>query len=75
VDIALNYNDWPHPADFVMPRESNESKEYTVEVFTAGSKSDEGVGSGIVMFINNIYVCNTEISTRNISWGVKATGA
>jgi ribonuclease HI len=48
-----------------MPRESNESKVYTVEVFTDGRKSDEGVGSGIVMFINNIPVYQMQYKLGN----------
>lgn len=57
VDIPVSYKNWSHPAEFQRIRESNVSKDYAVEVFTDGSKSEYGVGSGIVVFINAILEC------------------
>jgi hypothetical protein len=65
VGISLNYKKWPHPADFVLQREADESKEYTLEVFTDGSKSEEGRGSGIIMFLNNILTYQMQYKLGN----------
>lgn len=56
VDIPLNYKKWPHPADFPTIQEANLKKNYTVEVYTDGSRTEQGVGSGIAIFIHNEIV-------------------
>ena len=48
----MHYTEWPHPADIVKIHKKEESREYSLEIFTDGSKSDFGVGSGIAIFID-----------------------
>lgn len=52
VDHIVNYKNWTHPAKSVEILETRQGEEYTYEIYTDGSKSDEGVGSGIAMFRN-----------------------
>lgn len=52
IDTALHYTKWPHPADIVEFNDKQEDMNYTVEVFTDGSKSNSEVGSGIAIFID-----------------------
>lgn len=49
---VIEFKNWPHPADAVTINSSNESKVYTVQAYTDGSKHNNGVGSGIALFIN-----------------------
>jgi ribonuclease HI len=43
---------WNHPADAIELKEKCEGSEYTIEIYTDGSKSSSGVGSGIAIFVN-----------------------
>jgi hypothetical protein len=45
--------DWTHPADTVTISEQNEASEHMIEIFTDGSKNENGVGSGIVIYVQN----------------------
>ena len=52
-DAPKHYSNWNHPADALEMKEKREGREYTVQVYTDGSKSSGGVGSGIAIFENN----------------------
>ena len=43
--------DWTHSADTVRICEQNELTEHTIHIYTDGSKTEHGVGSGIAIFI------------------------
>ena len=45
--------DWTHPADSIKISEQNEAQEHTIQIFTDGSKSEHGVGSGIAIYVQN----------------------
>jgi ribonuclease HI len=51
-DVPKHYRKWSHPAEAIEIKEKCERGEYTIEVYTDGSKSISGVGSGIAIFIN-----------------------
>jgi hypothetical protein len=51
-DVPKYYRKWSHPAETIEIKEKNERREYMIEVYTDGSKSASGVGSGIAIFIN-----------------------
>ena len=68
----LDYKNWPHPADVPAFEEAVTNKEYTVEAYTDGSKTEEGVGSGVAVFVNNVlkhqkkYKLNTQCSNNQV---------
>jgi len=43
---------WLHPADTIEIREPS-GKPPTLQIFTDGSKSEHGIGSGIAIFMQN----------------------
>jgi hypothetical protein len=51
LDNVVELKDWPHPADAVIITETQDYKDKTVQVYTDGSKCENGVGSGTVIFI------------------------
>ena len=52
IDTALSYSKWSHPKDIINIKPKSENTNHTYTVFTDGSKSEVGVGSGIVIFKN-----------------------
>jgi predicted AlkP superfamily pyrophosphatase or phosphodiesterase len=44
---------WTHPTDSVRTREQKEGMEHTIQIFTDESKNKHGVGSGVVIYIQN----------------------
>lgn len=52
LDTPKNYRLWTHPAENITIRDKNEDDKYAVLIYTDGSKTETGVGSGIVMYIN-----------------------
>jgi len=52
-DAPKHYSQWNHPADALEMNEKREGREYTVEVYTDGSKRSGRVRSGIAIFENN----------------------
>ena len=53
-DAPKHYSQWNHPANALDIKEKREGQEYTVEIYTDGSKSSDGVGSGIAIFENHL---------------------
>ena len=53
LDTPCNYWDWPHPPDTIKIKGKDESTDYTVMIYTDGSKNDTGVGSGVAVFMAN----------------------
>ena len=53
LDHETEPQDWTQPADTVRICEQNELTEHTVRMYTDGSKTEHGVGSGIAIFIKN----------------------
>ena len=52
IDSRVRPQNWLHPADSIEIREQN-GKPPTLQIFTDGSKSDQGVGSGVAIFMEN----------------------
>lgn len=52
LDIAKNYREWPHPAENIELQEKDDDERYTVQIYTDGSRTDTGVGSGIAVYIS-----------------------
>ena len=50
LDHEVEYRHWPHPATAVSIKEIETTEESTISAYTDGSKSEEGVGSGVVLY-------------------------
>ena len=50
IDTMVNYKTWPHPADSVLIRTVTENMKHDLTIYTDGSKTEHGVGSGIVIY-------------------------
>jgi len=53
LDHEVDLRDWIHPADINTISEQNESKEHAIKIFTDGSKNEQGIGSGTVLYIED----------------------
>jgi len=53
LDHETDHKDWTHPADTVDICDFNDSKDYTIHIYTDGSKNENGVGSGIAIYTND----------------------
>jgi hypothetical protein len=63
IDSMLHYNKWPHPADIVTLKPANKEGNHTLTIYTDGSKSEHGTGSGIIIFKLTITI-PTEIPIK-----------
>jgi hypothetical protein len=53
LDHEADQKDWTHPTDTVDICDSNDSNEYAIHIYTDGSKSENGVGSGVAIYTNH----------------------
>jgi hypothetical protein len=53
LDHDTDQKDWTHPAETVDICDSNDLKEYTIHIYTDGSKSEKGVGSRVAIYTNH----------------------
>jgi hypothetical protein len=53
LDHETEQTDWTHPADTVKICDLNDPKDYTIHIYTDGSKNKSGVGSGIAIYTND----------------------
>jgi ribonuclease HI len=47
----VELKNWSHPAEAVKIIEGKENKEHTMQLYTDGSKSEHGAGSGVAIFV------------------------
>jgi hypothetical protein len=52
-DQEVELKTWPHRADVVKIKEVSGDKEHTIRVYREGSKNEQGVGSGVAIFVRN----------------------
>ena len=57
VDREMEVKPWTHPAYSVKIIKGQENSKHTIHVYTDGSKSEHGVGSGVVTQRQCMYVC------------------
>jgi ribonuclease HI len=50
-DAPKDFREWPHPAEAIELKDKRNDMNYMIEIYTDGSKSEIGVGSGIAIFI------------------------
>jgi ribonuclease HI len=60
LDNGVDLKDWPHPADAVKIIETKDYKDSTVQAYTDGSKYEQGVGSGVAIFIGEKVAAQTK---------------
>jgi ribonuclease HI len=65
MDNALDYKDWPHPADRPIITVSEDNKDPTTQAYTDGSKSEQGVGSGAAIFIGTKIATQIKLKLDN----------
>ena len=51
MDREMEMKHWTHPANTVVIEDCQEDAKCKIEAFTDGSKTEQGVGSGIVLYI------------------------
>jgi ribonuclease HI len=61
LDHEVEFKNWPHPADIVTIEEVVRDEEATVCAYTVGSKQDQGVGSGAVIFKGSEMVAKVQL--------------
>ena len=49
----MDFENWKHPATHIETTEGDEESLHPIQAYTDGSKSDFGVGAGIVIFLDN----------------------
>jgi hypothetical protein len=70
----VEIQNWPHPAEFGTIHEVVGNKETSTQVYTDGSKQEQGVGSGAVIFKGSEMIAKLQIkldnrcSTRRSNW-------
>jgi len=50
IDLEVQGKNWPHPADVVAFIEVKEYDDKTMQIYTDGSKNEQGVGAGVAIF-------------------------
>ena len=64
LDHEVEYKYWPHPADTVTI-EVVSDEEATIQAFTDGSKQEQGVGAGAVIFKGSELVAKVQLNLDN----------
>jgi len=65
LDHEVEYKYWPHPADTVTIEEVVSDEEATLQAFTDGSKQEQGVGAGAVVFKGSELVAKVQMKLDN----------
>jgi ribonuclease HI len=65
LDHEVECKYWPHPADTVTSEEVVSDKEATLQVFTDGSKQEQRVGAGAVVFKGSELVAKVQLKLDN----------
>jgi ribonuclease HI len=61
----VELKNWPHPADAATINEAKDYEDQTITVYTDGSKSENGVGSGVAIFIGKELVTQLKYKLDN----------
>jgi hypothetical protein len=64
--MPLPEHKWPHPARQITITETNETKTYSIEIYTDGSKDASMVGAGAVIYHNKqlIKQCKYKLNSH-----------
>jgi ribonuclease HI len=61
----VELKNWPHSADAVKIIEDKEYKKQTIQAYTDGSKNEQGVGSGVAIFVGKGLVAQLKFKLYN----------
>ena len=56
IDLAVEPKNWPHPAEVATVIVGKEYGNETIQIYTDGSRKEQGVGAGVAMFSGNELV-------------------
>jgi ribonuclease HI len=65
IDLEVEPKDWPHPADVAAIFEVKEYEDQTIQIYTDGSKTEQGVGSGVAIFTGQELVTQLKYKLDN----------
>jgi ribonuclease HI len=65
IDLDMELKNWPHPADAAAIIEVKGSKDQTIQIYTDGSKNEQGVGAGVVIFSGNELITKLKYKLDN----------
>jgi len=71
LDQETEHQDWTHSADTVRITEQNETMEHTIHIYTDGSKTEQGVGSGIAIYVNNNFLIKSNTNSTTGAQKIK----
>jgi ribonuclease HI len=54
LDLEMEVKNWTHPTNTVEIIDDQPEDKYKIKIYTDGSKTEQGVGSGIVIFTGNV---------------------
>jgi len=63
-DREMEVKHWTHPANSVKITEGHEDSKHAVHIYTDGSKSEHGVGSGIAIFTDSNAIDTQKIQIK-----------
>jgi hypothetical protein len=61
LDHEVEHRHWPHPATAVSIKEIETTEESTISLYTDGSKSEEGVGAGAVLYSGSNVITSLKL--------------
>ena len=65
IDIEVERKNWPYPADVVAFIEVKEYDDKTIQIYTDGSKNEQGVGAGVAIFSGKGLVSKLKYKLNN----------
>jgi hypothetical protein len=66
IDYEVQPKDWLHPANTIRINEHHEQEQHAIQIFTDGSKSEHGVGTGIAIFVQGKLEHQLRYTLHNI---------
>jgi len=72
IDLEVERKYWPHPADVVEIIEVKEYDDKTIQIYTDGSRNEQGVGSGVVIFSGKELVTKLKYKLDNRCSNIQA---
>jgi len=65
LDCDVEIQNWPHPAEVETIHEVEGNEETSIQVYTDGSKQEQGVGSGAVIFKGSEIIAKLQFKLDN----------
>jgi hypothetical protein len=65
IDLEVELKNWPHPTEAATIIEVKEYEDQSIQMYTDGSKSELGVGSGVAIFTGKELVTQLKYKLEN----------